>query len=934
MTKFTFFSRVAAVLLTAMMTTPLWAWTSEDRNIDLGTHYVGEEVEVSIEGWSEKIFSSSATSQDETVANVYSTFVPEQYGSTMGSICCLAEGSTVIHVTESDYTNEKDINYHFSITVNGNRYVAPCYSDPDCYYNCTYAANPAASLDTVVEAATHIDKYLRTLCYMDLMAMNYDPDNFYRQYSKVPDVSVTSSNPSVAQVDGDYIYFKEAGEATITVSCAAGSDYGTNYMAQSYTYKVTVEAEKQDLNMSTNVYSSSCTGEMGVTSQFLVYVTDNELSSIPNLSLNYTSSNTAVATIANAKWNESFLYYEFYIVPGSEYGDAVITISYAGDDTYKPASTSFTYKLVDSTPAVEKKDIRLSHFEDTEFHTLASDFYSKRDMHGLYEGYLGGYAYIRAVDAETGERINRAIQCRVVSSNESVARIGSNEPSFINVVLANGYGDATITAYFDGDDNFNAAENSISFTIHVTETRFTYVADFRDENGNILTSINMREGDWMVSPTLYIHREGSSGRLHDVEQLWKTDKQRVAWLMKDGEVTEKLYAVAVGDDNIVVTYDLYEDGNETTVKLPVHITSLIEPVSATSSTDITEDIVFNGSEVDTYDGSVINIGTALTEDEVCEALSKKAIGSAEWAASYPGMMAFNLPAGDGTLKVRIKIQSGYRLGWTGRLQDLIQNVSTASGGDDYVIYELQYSTPEVVGIVLFIFEETTPSGAPTRRIVQATQEATPKASISNITVEPHFAIAPNADPDNTGYYYSSFYHDQKYALPNDGTEAYAAIINGDGDLVLTKIAENSDVLPVNTGLILKSTTGSFDLIPSDGASVAFDPSANQLLGVNEATDAPSNTYVLSGRSTDGTVQGVGFYQFTGTLAAHKAYITYNGSSAPKRMRFVFNNEQTATGVDAVDGQKSKAECTKFIEDGQLYIISNGVRYDAQGMIIR
>ncbi len=927
MKKFPFFSRVAAVLLMAMMTIPLYAWTTEERNIDLGTHYVGEEFEVDIEGWSEKIFSNSPTSQNEDVAGVYSTYIPEQYGSTMGSICCLSEGSTVITVTESDYPNEKDIQYNFSVTVDGNRFVAPCYSDPDCYWNCTYVANSAATLDTTVEANSHMDKNVRTLCYVNQMNKNYD--RFVRTFSKVPNVTVTSSNSNVAEVDNDYIYFKEAGTAIITVSCEAGSDDGTNYMAQSYTYKVTVEAEKQDLNMSSNV-NGSYTGEMGIPTQFLVYVMDNELSSIPNLSLNYTSSNTAVATIANAKWNESFQWYEFDIVPGSEYGDAVITISYAGDDTYKSASTSFTYRLVDSTPAIVKKDIRLSHFEDTEFHTLASDFYSKRDMHGLYEGYLGGYAYIRAVDAETGEHINRAIQCRVVSSNESVARILSNEPSFINVVLANGYGDATITAYFDGDDNFNAAENSISFTIHVTETRFTYVADFRDENGNILTSINMREGDWMVSPTLYIHREGSSGRLHDVEQLWKTDKQRVAWLMKDGEVTQKLYAVAVGDDNIVVTYDLYADGNETTVKLPVHITSLIEPVSATSSTDITEDIVFNGSEVDTYDGGVINIGTALTEDEVCEALSKKAIGSAEWAASYPGMMAFNLPAGDGSLKVRIKIQAGYKLGWTGRLQDLIQDVSTSYGGEDYVIYELQYSTPEVVGIVLFIFEES-PSGAPTRRIAQAMQETTPKASISNITVEPHYAVEPKADPDNTGYYYSTFYHDQKYALPNDGTEAYAAIVNGDGDLVMTKIAENSDVLPVNTGLILRSTTGSFDLIPSDGTSVTFDPSTNQLLGVNEATAAPSNCYVLSGRSTDGAVQGVGFYQFSGTIPAHKAYITYSGSLAPKRMRFVFDNENTATGVDNTDAQKM---ATKLIKDGHLYIIKNDAYYNAQGQIVK
>lgn len=75
----------------------------------------------------------------------------------------------------------------------------------------------------------------------------------------------------------------------------------------------------------------------------------------------------------------------------------------------------------------------------------------------------------------------------------------------------------------------------------------------------------------------------------------------------------------------------------------------------------------------------------------------------------------------------------------------------------------------------------------------------------------------------------------------------------------------------------------------------------------------------------------GFYQFSGTLTPHKAYITYTGASAPKRMRFVFDEEQTTT---AIDDQKANAESIKFIENGQLYIISNGVRYDAQGQVVR
>ena len=183
MKKFPFFSRVAAVLLMAMMTIPLYAWTTEERNIDLGTHYVGEEFEVDIEGWSEKIFSNSPISQNEDVAYVYSTYVPEQYGSTMGSICCLSEGSTVITVTESDYPNEKDIQYNFSVTVNGNRFVAPCYSDPDCYWNCTYVASSVATLDTTVEANSHMDKNVRTLCYVKQMITN--DDRFVRTFSKV-----------------------------------------------------------------------------------------------------------------------------------------------------------------------------------------------------------------------------------------------------------------------------------------------------------------------------------------------------------------------------------------------------------------------------------------------------------------------------------------------------------------------------------------------------------------------------------------------------------------------------------------------------------------------------------------------------------------------------------------------------------------------------
>ena len=91
-----------------------------------------------------------------------------------------------------------------------------------------------------------------------------------------------------------------------------------------------------------------------------------------------------------------------------------------------------------------------------------------------------------------------------------------------------------------------------------------------------------------------------------------------------------------------------------------------------------------------------------------------------------------------------------------------------------------------------------------------------------------------------------------------------------------------------------------------------------------------NCYVLSGTDQ----YGVGFYRILGNqLKAHKAYVIYNGSqsNAPRRMRFVFNQEQVATGIDNANAD-IKAE--KRIENGQLIIIKNGVRYNVQGQVIK
>ena len=189
------------------------------------------------------------------------------------------------------------------------------------------------------------------------------------------------------------------------------------------------------------------------------------------------------------------------------------------------------------------------------------------------------------------------------------------------------------------------------------------------------------------------------------------------------------------------------------------------------------------------------------------------------------------------------------------------------------------------------------------------------------------------DPDDAGFYYSTFFDsDEKHRLPNNGTEAYSAKINSDGDMVLTKVAEGDQVLPANKAVILKATTSSLALTPSEGSPVSV-PADNQLLGVDEPTDAPANCYVLSGYSTDHSVVGVGFYAFDGTIPAHKAYLIYNGAAlAPQhRMRFIFEEEQTATDIDYL---QSTIESRKVFINGQLIIIRNGIHYNAAGQMVK
>ena len=200
-----------------------------------------------------------------------------------------------------------------------------------------------------------------------------------------------------------------------------------------------------------------------------------------------------------------------------------------------------------------------------------------------------------------------------------------------------------------------------------------------------------------------------------------------------------------------------------------------------------------------------------------------------------------------------------------------------------------------------------------------------------------YPITPAGDPENPGRYYSTFYdHDNPYILPAN-VRAFIATRTEDF-LQLTEIAKAGDTIPADCAVILRAASPNFGLIVSnEGPTILHSRiNDNELRGSNEPIAAPANCYVLSIGYRDAynvfQTSGIGFYRFTGTIPAHKAYIILD-SSAPVRMRFNFDETNIVTAIDMQDSPNNP-NVTKLLRDGKLVIIKNGVEYNAQGQIIK
>ena len=182
------------------------------------------------------------------------------------------------------------------------------------------------------------------------------------------------------------------------------------------------------------------------------------------------------------------------------------------------------------------------------------------------------------------------------------------------------------------------------------------------------------------------------------------------------------------------------------------------------------------------------------------------------------------------------------------------------------------------------------------------------------------------------------------ALP-EGVQAYD--LTNDGSNIITATEVNA--LTADKPVLIVAAEGEYEFISEEGASDDISSKTGTyangaLVGtyttidpLTEQTNGAYN-YVLN-NGTD----GVAFYQVLDnscSVAPYRAYLScaYNanvpqaGMPPRKSMRIVFHKDGT-TGVDNIESAKI-CRSTKFLRDGQLIILRNGVEYNANGALVK
>ena len=142
------------------------------------------------------------------------------------------------------------------------------------------------------------------------------------------------------------------------------------------------------------------------------------------------------------------------------------------------------------------------------------------------------------------------------SSDESVATVNQS-----GEVTLKSVGSTTITASFEGNDNYKPGE--ASFTLQVVDYRQTATVTWQDANNETITDLNVEKGDYIQGITLSCDVEGFTFTEANLQYVWGTNETHDNWegTMPAGYIIggNAVWTSAVGTITVTATFP----GNDT-----------------------------------------------------------------------------------------------------------------------------------------------------------------------------------------------------------------------------------------------------------------------------------------------------------------------------------------------------------------------------------
>ena len=229
----------------------------------------------------------------------------------------------------------------------------------------------------------------------------------------------------------------------------------------------------------------------------------------------------------------------------------------------------------------------------------------------------------------------------------------------------------------------------------------------------------------------------------------------------------------------------------------------------------------------------------------------------------------------------------------------------------------------------YLFEEQptvkyTDVAGVTNACLYVTGETDPVVSVplqDGATLKVSYEAFVRVSLNNAGY--ATFSAKDASFVATEGVTAYKAAV--DGELItLTALVGN---IPAGTGVLLYGeTAGAKVNLPVATSGSNADVTGNSLKATTMADGslAPfeANTWALG--------DGEEFLTYTGTAYTHnRAYLVHEQTAGARAIRMVF---------DETTGIESAAEVSlregKFLENGQIVIVKNGMKYNVSGRAIK